>query len=164
MMAGYHNQDDSDDLRYDPLFNELLVTDGLASQPTISRFMNRLNLNTSKQLEAVNLQLLDRVYEIEPPEQFIFDADSSEFPVFGKQYGRAYNGHYKSVGFHPLMIYNGLTGDYLKGELRSGNVYTSRNICRLIGPLITHFAKKFPDIERIFRGDSGFADSDLYEP
>ena len=38
--AGYHADDDADDLRFDPVFNTILNKEVLASQPTISRRIN----------------------------------------------------------------------------------------------------------------------------
>jgi len=162
-VAGYHTQDNADDLMYDPLFADLIAKEKLASQPTVSRFMNRLTLGTSKQFEKMNMDLLDKVYEISPPEEFLFDADSTMTLAFGKQHGKAYNHHYKSTGFHPLTVFNGTTGDFLKVENRSGNVYTSRNTVRFMSSLISHYKTKFPHIPQTFRADSGFALPRLFE-
>ena len=162
-IAGYHNQDDADHLVYDPLFATLLSKEKVASQPTVSRFMNRLDKQTSQLFEVINQQLLDTVYQLAPPEEFLIDVDSTKFLTFGKQYGQAYNKHYDSVGYHPLIAFNGLTGDLIKVENRSGNVYTSRNITRFLGPIIAHYRKYYPSIRRIVRGDSGFATPELYE-
>ena len=75
-IAGYHCADDADELRVEPLFTTLLKKKSLASQPTLSRFFNRLTKETSKQLEHVNQQLLHRFYQIQTPEHFIFDVGS----------------------------------------------------------------------------------------
>ena len=148
---------------YDPIFAALVGKDKLASQPTLSRFINRLTLETANQLEQMNMDLLDRVYSITPPKQIILDVDSTMALAFGKQYGRAYNKHYNSTGFHPLVAFNGETGDLLKVDNRSGNVYTSRNVVRFITPLLIHYRTNYPDIDCIFRGDSGFATPELFE-
>ena len=36
----------------------------------------------------------------------IRDMDSSESPVVGGQEGTAYNGHFGSVCYHPLFVFN----------------------------------------------------------
>jgi hypothetical protein len=162
-IAGYHNQTDANYLKYDPLFASLISKEQIASQSSMSRFMNRLTMETSKQFEIINQALLDQVYQVKPPEQFLIDIDSTKLLTFGKQYGRAYNKHYESVGYHPLIAFNGLTGDLIKVENRSGNVYTSRNVVRFLGPVIGHYQKNYPDIKCTVRGDSGFATPELYE-
>ena len=42
-IAGYRHDDDSDSLRSDPVFTNILGKKELASQPTISRFINSLD-------------------------------------------------------------------------------------------------------------------------
>lgn len=37
------------------------------------------------------------------------------------------------MGYHPLVVFDGLTGDLLKAELRAGNVYTSRKSVAIVG-------------------------------
>lgn len=50
----------------------------------------------------------------------------------------AYNSHYGTVGFHPLVAFDGVTGDFLKAKLRPGNVYTSNGVVEFIQALIEH--------------------------
>ncbi|MBC2438696.1 transposase [Clostridium saccharobutylicum] len=40
--------------------------------------------------------------------------DSTNFETYGKQYDSAYNCHYSAIGYHPLLVFNGLAGDLLK--------------------------------------------------
>lgn len=60
-------------------------------------------------------------------------------------------------------MFDGLTGDLIKAELRSGNVYTSRQVLRFIGQVLKRYLKKYPWITRCIRGDSGFDVPGLYE-
>lgn len=163
IIAGYSRDDHADELRHDPVFTSILGKSELASQPTISRFNARLNTDNLKQFQEINTQLTDRIYKIVPPEQVIFDIDSTNFKTFGKQYGSDYNSHYASNGYHPLLMFDGLTGDMLKAELRSGNVYTSRQVVRFIGPELARYKTKYPNTMRIIRADSGFAVPELYD-
>lgn len=162
-IAGYHTDDASDELRVDPVFREILKTDKLASQPTVSRRCNELNKNAFKMMESVNTELLDRAYQIETPEFIIFDIDSTDITTCGKQHGSAYNFHYGSTGFHQLLLFNGMTGDLIKAELRSGNVYTSRNVVKFMGPVLSLYIKRHKNTYCVIRGDSGFAIPKLYE-
>jgi hypothetical protein len=160
--AGYHADDDADDLRLDSLFKTILEKEILASQPTISRLNNHVDKENMKQLQQANFNLLDRIYEIEPPEKIIFDLDSTNCETYGKQYGSDYNYHYKANGYHPLLMFDGVTGDFIKAELRAGNVYTSRRAVRFIGPVFKEYRKKFKEIQLHLRADSGFATPGIY--
>lgn len=68
------------------------------------------------------------------PKHIILDIDSTNFETYGNQYESNYNFHYEANGFHPLLLFDGLTGDFIKAELRAGNVYTSRQVIRFIAP------------------------------
>ena len=58
-IAGYRSDDDSDSLRYDPVFTGILDKDKLASQPTISRCINSLD---ERALASFN-HLLEALFE-----------------------------------------------------------------------------------------------------
>ena len=109
------------------------------------------------------ITLLDHIYSLEMPEHVVFDIDSTNFETYGKQYVSDYNSHYGSNGYHPLLMSDGLTGDLIKAELRSVNVYTSRQVVRFIGPVLKRYIDKYPCITRVIWGDSGFAVPELYE-
>ncbi|MBZ9634434.1 IS1380 family transposase [Clostridium sp. FP1] len=162
-IAGYETDDNADELRHDPTFTNVLEKKSLASQPTISRFNNRVSGETVKSYQQINELLQDKVYSVRMPEHIIFDIDSTNFQTYGDQYGSDYNSHYSSNGYHPLLMFDGLTGDLIKAELRSGNVYTSRQVVRFIGPVLKRYMNKYPYITRVIRGDSGFATPELYE-
>lgn len=162
-VAGYHTDDHADDLCYEPLLTAMLEKERLASQPTISRFNEKATIVTAKSLEKVNEVLQGRVYAIEPRDQFVMDLDSSGFAAHGDQHGANYNHHYQQKGFHPLFCFDGLTGDCLRAELRAGNVYTSRQVVRFMGPVLARYETWAPDALIVLRGDSGFAVPELFE-
>lgn len=161
-IAGYHTDDNADELTIDPAFKAVLGKSNLASQPTLSRFNLRLDMDTVKQFECINERLMDKIYSIEMPKQVLIDLDSTNCQTFGQQYGSNYNFHYSANGYHPLVAFDGLTGDFIKAELRSGNVYTSRQVTRFLGPIISRYSKKYPKVDRFIRADSGFATPELY--
>ena len=55
-VAGYFQEDDADELAFDPIFTGLLSKERLASQPTMSRFMNRLDEICLMQWEVIQQQ------------------------------------------------------------------------------------------------------------
>jgi len=67
-------------------------------------------------------------------------------------------------GYHPLLMFDGVTGELIKAELRAGNVYTSRRAVRFIGPVFKEYRKKFKEIQLHLRADSGFATPGIYLP
>ena len=90
----WKTDDASDELKVAPVFKEILKTEKLASQPTVSRWNNELDKNTFKMMDCINISLLDNAYKIENPEFVILDIDSTHTETYGKQYGSSYNYHY----------------------------------------------------------------------
>jgi len=162
-LAGYHTDDHADDLSVEPLLTAILGKERLASQPTLSRFHHKANMVTAKSLACINETLQQRVQTVAPQKHFIFDVDSSGFAAYGSQYGANFNAHYQQHGFHPLFCFDGVTGDCLGAELRAGNVYTSRQVVRFMGPILKRSEKWSPDSLMVIRGDSGFAVPELFE-
>jgi len=161
--AGYHADLCANELREDSVFLDILQKETLASQPTISRVNTKANLDNMKQLQQANFILQDKIYDYQTPEdKIIFDLDSTSCETYGQQQGSAYNHHYGNDGYHPQVLFDGNTGDLLKAELRSGNVYTSRQTKRFVGPVFKHYNKKFKSVPLYFRADSGFAKPGLY--
>lgn len=62
-----------------------------------------------------------------------------------------------------MFCFDGLTGDCLGAELRAGNVYTSRQAVRFMGPILKRYNSYAPDALIVLRGDSGFALPGLFE-
>lgn len=162
ILAGYFNDDDADELTNEPVMNTILNKDGLASQPTISRFFNRMDEETLKQFEEILKHLRKSVYSVENPEMMLLDLDSTLLNTYGKQEGVGYNYHYSANGYHPLLCYDGLTGDLLKSELRDGPVYSSTGVVEFLQPLLDEYQENYPNTKLYLRGDSGFANPDLY--
>lgn len=162
VIAGYFQDDDSDELTKDPVFNSILDKEALASQPTMSRFFNRLDEDTLNQFEEIHKIIKQKIYSIKNPKIVLFDIDSTLFETYGNQKGSGFNYHYSSHGYHPLLCYDGLTGDLLKAELRDGNVYTSNGVVEFIKPLLLEYLEKYPETNVYLRSDSGFAVPELF--
>lgn len=163
LIAGYHEDDAADHLTTDPVFTQILSKPALASQPSLSRFFHRFDSDALDQLQAANQTMLDQVHRARQAQALIVDLDSSHADTYGQQAEAAYNAHYQTVGFHPLVAFDGLTGDFLKAKLRPSNVYTSNGVVDFIRPVIEHYNVQFPETSYLVRGDSGFAVPELYE-
>jgi hypothetical protein len=86
--------------------------------------------------------------------------DSSESPVHGEQEGSAYNGHFESVCYHPLFLFNS-HGDCLAAKLRPGNVHSAADWDELLLPEIERQRAEGKQVA--FRADAAFAKPEIYE-
>ena len=87
ILARYFNDNDADELTNDPVMNAILDKDGLASQPTLSRFFNRMDEDTLKQFEDILMHLKSKVYAIKKPKMVLLDLDSTLLDTYGSQEG-----------------------------------------------------------------------------
>ena len=163
IMAGYFEDDASDELTKDPIFKAVLEKSALASQPTVSRFFNRMDEDTLKQFQEISQILRKRIYSIQMPQAVILDLASTLLAAYGKQEGRAFNFHYRSNGYHPLVCYDGITGDLIKIHLRDGAAYSCTGVTDFLQPILDEYLNDYPTIHLLLRGDSGFATPDLYK-
>ena len=157
IMAGYFEDDASNELTNDPVFKAVLEKSALASQSTVSRFFNRMDEDTLKQFQEINQILRKRLYSIQIPQAVILDLDSTLLAAYGKQEGRAFNFHYQSNGYHPLVCYDGITGDLIKIQLRDGAAYSCTGVTDFLQPILDKYLNDYPTIHLLLRGDSGFA-------
>lgn len=161
IISAYFQDDCADELRSDPVFTSLLEKDGLASQPTLSRFFHRMDKDTLAQFDEIDKILRDIIYSIKRPEHMLLDLDSTLFETYGRQEGEGFNFHYRAHGYHPLLCYDGLTGDLLKAELRDGTKYCSSGADEFMKSLLEEYLQR--GIRTYLRGDSGFSSPALYK-
>ena len=90
----------------------------------------------------------------------MLDMDSTEIPVYGEQEQSAYNGHFESTCYHPLLLFN-REGDCLAAKLRPGNVHSAEGWEELLLPEIERQQAQGKEV--VFRGDAAFAKPELYE-
>lgn len=122
-----------------------------------------MDQSTLNQLAAITMKLREIVYSVKMPQMILLDIDSTLLPTYGDQEGEAFNYHYQQHGYHPLLCYDGITGDLLKAELRDGTQYCSNGADDFIIPLLEEYSDRYPDVDLYLRGDSGFAAPDLYK-
>jgi hypothetical protein len=90
----------------------------------------------------------------------VLDMNSTEVPVYGRQEQSAYNGHFESTCYHPLLLFN-VGGDCLAAKLRSGNIHSAEGWEELLLPEIERQQRLGKEVA--FRGDAAFAKPELYE-
>ena len=92
--------------------------------------------------------------------RIVLDMDSSESPVHGAQEGSAYNGHFESVCYHPLFLFNE-HGDCVAATLRPGNVHSADDWDDL---LVSEIERQQVAGTRVaFRADAAFAKPEIYD-
>jgi len=162
IIAGYKHDAAANRLQYDHLYQLLLDQSKAVSQPTISRFFARLTKTNIQEFEAVirrlgDLNLLDRNQQ-----ELIIDVDSTHADTFGKQENAAYNAHYQTEGYHPLLAFDAVSGVLINVKQRPGNQYTSHGVREFLEPLLVHYHEYSCDPDILIRGDSGFATPEVY--
>lgn len=163
IVAGYNTDSAANILQHDPVLQTLSTDEPLASQSSISRFYDRVVVETILTLQVLNQDLIDKARLVRNDTNMIIDLDSTHSDTFGHQEQTAYNAHYGTNGYHPLVAFDGLTGDFLKAKLRSGNQYTSKGVKEFLEPLLEHYNQTIPTTDILVRGDSGFATPDVYD-
>jgi len=162
ILGAYFEDDCADELIHDPVLTAILAKNALASQPTLSRFFNRMDETTLHQFYVLMRRFRKVVYAIKKPRLLLLDLDSTLLATYGHQEGEGFNFHYQDHGYHPLVCYDGMTGDLLKIELRNGTDYSSTGVVEFLQPLLDEFQTDYPQLPLLLRGDSGFAKPELY--
>ncbi len=168
IACGYADQDDADTLRHDPLLKLVcgrLPDSGaaLASQPTFSRLENAVTRQACYRLAVtlVEVYLRERG-RAGRPARLVLDLDSTDDPTHGQQEGTAYHAHYRQHMYHPLLIFDGATGQLVTAVLRPGNAPASRGVVTVLTRLIPALRERWPGIPIELRADGGFASPELY--
>src|ERR1035437_642310 len=159
-LAGYEDLNDAERLAADPTFrlisSQRIWDRGAALTSTLHWFETELLTKEENLigLMALNRETLGQADCLDGSDRVVLDMDSSESPVHGEQEGSAYNGHFESVCYHPLFLFND-HGDCLAAKLRSGNVSSADDWDELLLPEIE---RQQAEGKRVaFRADAAFA-------
>lgn len=132
ILGAYFEDDCADEQIHDPVLTAILDKKTLASQPALSRFFNRMDETTLNQFFVLMRRFCKVVYSIKRPQLLLLDLDSTLLDTYGHQEGEGFNFHYKSYGYHPLVYYDGMTGNLLKIELRNGTNFSSTGVVEFL--------------------------------
>jgi hypothetical protein len=160
IAAGYEDANDANTLRDDPIFKLLLdhlpeTGAPLASQPTISRFENRISRTELYRMALVLLEQFIASYA-SPPSVIVLDVDDTADPVHGEQEQARYDSYYGGYCFLPLHLYEGLSGRLITTILKAKR-FTGTQMLAVLKRLVKHLRHTWPDTLVVFRGDSHFA-------
>ena len=165
-LAGYEDVNDAEQLSQDPTFrligSEKNWDRGAALPSRLQTFETELLAEEENfaGLARVNRELIGNAEAIDSPHRTVLDMDSTEIPVYGEQENSAYNGHFESMCYHPLLLFN-REGDCLAAKLRPGNVHSADYWDELLLPEIERQQKLGKEV--VFRADAAFAKPEIYE-
>ena len=140
-LAGYEDLNDAERVSIDPTFrligSQKIWDRGAALTSTLHGFETEMLASEENLLGlmALNRELVGQAEAFDDSARVVLDMDSTESPVHGQQEGSAYNGHFESVCYHPLLLFNG-HGDCLAAKLRPGNVPSAADWDELLLPEI----------------------------
>jgi Transposase DDE domain group 1 len=160
IAAGYEDANDSNTLRDDPIFKLMLdrlpeTGAPLASQPTMSRFENRVSRSELSRMARVLLDQFIASYAT-PPTVIVLDVDDTEDRVHGQQEHARYDGYYGGYCFMPLHLYEGLSGRLMTTILKAKR-FTGAQMLSVLKRLVKRLRHAWPETLLIVRGDSHFA-------
>ena len=166
IAMGYEDTNDSTTLRSDPALKassgRLPETSGdLASQPTLCRFENRV---TRRDLRRLGDRLFSLYLEAHPGPRdvIVIDIDATDDPTHGHQQLSFFHGYYDEHMYHPLLVFDGLTGFPMACVLRAGNTHASHGSVAVLKRIIKRLKRAYPGAPILLRADAGFAIPSLY--
>ena len=165
-LAGYEDLNDAERVSIDPTFrligSQKIWDRGAALTSTLHGFETEMLASEENLLGlmALNRGLVGQGEAFDDSERAVLDMDSTESPVHGQQEGSAYNGHFESVCYHPLLLFN-QHGDCLAAKLRPGNVHSAEDWGELLLPEIER--QQAAGKQVTLRADAAFAKPEIYE-
>lgn len=161
IAMGYEDCNDSQELRHDPMLKTVCdrrpdeEEDALSSQPTLSRFENAVDGRTLNELR----QRLEESYVAELPSDthvVVLDIDSTDDETHGRQQLSFFHGFYDQYMYHPLLVFDGESGQLVSALLRPGNAHAARSATPLLRGIIRRIKARFPQALIVVRADAGF--------
>ncbi len=161
IALGYEDCNDATWLRHDPALKtacDRLPVDGeaLSSQPTLSRLENSVSMRTARRLEHA---FIARWVAGLPADTdvVILDIDATDDETHGGQQLSFFHGYYDHHMYHPLLLFDGSSGELITAILRPGNTHAGRGAARLLRRVIRTIKHRFPSAQVVVRGDAGFS-------
>lgn len=159
ILAGYEDCNDHDTLRSDPVFK--LVSgrkpqdQDLASQPTLSRFENAIDIPSLWRLH--DFMIHDFIHSFDkPPASLTLDIDATDHPCHGQQQLALFHGFYDQYQYLPLIISCDETKQVLWAALRPGKVHAALGADHDLEYVVNRLRQAWPDVVIHVRGDAGF--------
>ena len=158
ILAGYEDQNDQDALRHDPIFK--LVADRspqaepLASQPTLSRFENAIDIASLKRLRDCFIDEFIASFVV-PPKHLTFDLDAVDDPTHGEQQLALFHGYFDQYQYFPVFITCAKNDQTVMLSLRPGSMHAALGADADLEYLVHRLRRAWPGVHIHVRGDAG---------
>jgi len=169
IACGYADTNDAARLAEDPIHKMLVGRDpidgdALASQPTLSRFENRVG---TRELYRMGEALADVVIERHRKRlhgrarRITIDLDPTDDPTHGQQQLSFFNGHYDTWCYLPVVAFATFNDEpeqyLLAAVLRPGNAPAKLGAVGVLRRVLERLRRAFPKTRFRVRLDGGFA-------
>jgi hypothetical protein len=161
IALGYEDLNDHDNLRKCPAMQTSIDTlDDMASRATLCRMEN--NANRQFAVKAHRLMIDKFILSHKTaPKQLILDFDATDDEIHGNQEGKFYHGYYRHNCFLPLYVF--CEKKLLVNYLRTSKQDQAKHAWAILSLLVKRFRGVWPEVEIIFRGDSGFCRHQMFD-
>jgi hypothetical protein len=158
IIAGYEDCNDHDALRSDPVFKIVAGRapdrPDLASQPTLSRFENAIDIPALWRLHDFFID--DFIASFETPPCFLtLDLDAWDDACHGDQQLALFHGYFDQYQYFPLTFSCAETKQILWTSLRPGNVHAALGADDDLEYIVNRLRAAWPDVHIHVRGDAG---------
>jgi len=165
ILADYPDQNDHDVLRSDPIFKIVAGRspegDDLASQPTLSRFENAIDVKSLKRLQEVLVDQFIASFD-KPPTRITLDIDPFDDPTHGQQQLTFFHGYYKQYQYLPRVITCAENDLVVMLCLLFGTAHAALGAGDDLAYLVGRLRAAFPGVRIVLRADSGFGVPAMY--
>lgn len=165
ILAGYEDCNDHDTLRGDPVFKMVSGRNpddrDLASQPTLSRFENAIDISSLWRLHDFMIDDFIGSFDA-PPASLTLDLDATDDPCHGQQQLALFHGFYDQYQYLPLVISCDETKQVLWAALRPGKVHAALGADDDLEYVVNRLRQAWPDVVIHVRGDAGFGLPRMY--
>jgi hypothetical protein len=166
LIAGYEDCNDHDTLRSDPIFKLIAgqAPEGrdLASQPTLSRFENAIDIPSLWRLHDFFIDDFIASFGT-PPRHLTLDLDAWDDTCHGDQQLALFHGFYDQYQYLPLTITCAETKQHLWSALRPGNMHAALGADDDLEYIVQRLRAAWPDVRLHIRGDAGFGMPWMYD-
>jgi Transposase DDE domain group 1 len=133
----------------------------LASQPTLSRFENTIDIPSLKRERE---QFVDQFIAsfVVPPRRLTFDLDAIDDPTHGTQQLSLFHGYFEQHQYFPSFITSADNDQVVVLSLRHGTAHAALGADDDLEYLVTRLRRVWPDVRLCVRGDAGYGVPAMY--
>ena len=154
LALGHEDLNDHGELRHDlALQTAASRVETLASPSTLCRLEQRADRDTAWAIHEVLFEQFVAAHP-KPPQRLILDFDATDTPLHGEQENRFFHGYYGGYCYLPLYVFCGRHP--LVSYLRPSGGDGARHAWAILSLLVKALRVRWPTVQIVFRGDSGF--------